>query len=429
MIDNIRIITYKETLNLLENSQDNHLLLGNGFNLSLGIKTSYTNIFQNMKSEYTGYNKVDIENFNYDIEKMISHFQGNIQDNEFLRKYIQDKIKIDFMKATASIVKSSIKNIYQEKNQEIHLFFRNFKNYFTLNFDPFLYLLLMKFKRSELNEKTKTDNNSILVFANRKKFIKDDLDRTLNDIYTKITDARNNGSLQITANNMQTNKELGYLKKTDFESLIKQHFEKEKWKSKDIKKVCDLVWEQEKQKQELNINDGFLFEEYKPENYIEQNLFFLHGAFHIYNKGKCTRKITQQGNISLYNKLYEIVNDEYNEIICVLQAQSEEKKENIFDNDYLTNCYNELKRLSGSMVIFGSSLDENDKHIFNQINNSRVDTLYISSCQDTKTKDFKKANQWFTNKKIILFDYMTVSYNESYENDKKPTSTQHKSPN
>ena len=44
------------------------------------------------------------------------------------------------MKAAHEIVKSKIKNIYAEKNEGIHILLKNFANYFTLNYDSFLYL-------------------------------------------------------------------------------------------------------------------------------------------------------------------------------------------------------------------------------------------------------------------------------------------------
>ncbi len=48
------------------------------------------------------------------------------------------------MKATQEIVKSNIKNIYAEKNEGIFLLLKNFTNYFTLSYDPLIYILLLK---------------------------------------------------------------------------------------------------------------------------------------------------------------------------------------------------------------------------------------------------------------------------------------------
>ena len=54
-MNEITLIDYQELLNQLTENGSSHLLLGNGFNNSLGIKTSYSEIFSRMKKEYSGY--------------------------------------------------------------------------------------------------------------------------------------------------------------------------------------------------------------------------------------------------------------------------------------------------------------------------------------------------------------------------------------
>lgn len=64
------------------------------------------------------------------------------------------------------------------------------------------------------------------------------------------------------------------------------------------------------------------------------------------------------------------------------------------------------------MVIIGSSFSENDEHIFAQINDSKISTIY-TPCKNSKTKIKEKyeiADNIFPNKKIILFDRETISY-------------------
>ena len=62
------------------------------------------------------------------------------------------------------------------------------------------------------------------------------------------------------------------------------------------------------------------------------------------------------------------------------------------------------------MAIIGCSLSENDNHIYQQINNSKIDKLYISSRESSKEPDYKKAKKLFNDKEIILFDRETISY-------------------
>ena len=404
----IDIISYTELLSKLEGPSSNHLLLGNGFNNSLGIMTNYSEIFDRMKQDYADYQKMEdrIKENGYDIEFLIKELKGMVQhsDDSFLTSYIGRKIKMDFMKATNEIVQENIKSVYAEKNKEIHLLLKNFTNYFTLNFDPFLYLLLMKFK------KEKTDGNA-LAFQNTFRFIKQDLDANQKEIFTKIEKARNKGSLSITVDESK-NEGLSGTDKNLFTKLVKRYFKDEQWSPRDIDRVCDQIWKQENQEKPLEVNDGFLFENFQLDS-SEQNLFFLHGAFHINQKGRKIKKITQTQNAAFSKRLEKIIHDDNQDIVCVFTGTTEGKVKEIDNSSYLKKCLDELSNLKGALVILGCSLDGNDNHIFKGINQSGIEEIYISSCNETKEKDYKKALEIFTNKSITLFDYKTISYNSN----------------
>ena len=406
----INLISYQELLGKLAKSQSNHLLLGNGFNNSLGIGTSYKNIFERMREEYPEYECIEhfLQQKDYDIEELIGYLKSQVQgkDKSFLDQYIEKKVKLDFMKAANDIVQESIKNVYKEKNGEIYLLLRNFTNYFTLNYDPFLYLLLLKFKKQD----NRTNANDTLFFQNTEPFIQEDLDNQQNDIYTKIKNARDKGILQITVENAARSTDLSQTAKSQFVSLVKNYFQDENWKQKDIEDVCDRIWAEENNKPELNISDGFLFEEYATNH--PQNLYFLHGAFHIIQKGQQITKITQTQNAAFCRKLAEAIYSEEQEIICVLTNSSENKHESIEQDRYLNKCFSDLAKINGSLVILGSSLADNDQHIFKQIVNSPVNDIYVSSCEDTKENDYKKATIIFKGKQITLFDHKTILYSE-----------------
>ena len=403
----INLITYDELLKKLRNSKDNHLLLGNGFNNSLGIATNYKNIFAQMKDNYSGYEKIEsyLQKENYDIERLIEYMKNHIQDeNEFLEQYIENKVKLDFMKATNEIVQNSIKHVYQTNN--IHLFFKNFTNYFTLNYDPFLYLLLLKFKKSFPPKAIALQNSTL--------FIKEDLDSRQEEIYTKIKQARDEGKLDITVGDIFTSNDLKRTKKTEFISVVKRVYPAEKWKNDDIQDVVNRILREEQaqpnEQISLDMFDSFLSEIFH--HNAKQNLFFLHGAFHIFAKknGNLICKITQTQTKAFHEKLEDTIHSEDKEIVCVLTNNSEAKQENIDQNNYLDKCFRQLGNISGSLVILGSSLAENDKHIFNQINRSSIEHIYLSSCEKDKQRDYKKAGRTFNNCSVTLFDYETISY-------------------
>lgn len=420
------LITYKEVLKEIEN-KENHLLIGNGFNYGLGVNTGYSAIFNKMTENNKGIYKESeliLEDCGFDLEQFIGRLCDDVDDsNPFLKKYISNKIKIDFMQATHEIVKSEIKSIYAEKNEGIFLLLQNFTNYFSLNYDSFLYLLLLKFKSID-NEK----KNS-LAFQSSLKFIEDDLNENQNNIYHEIKSARESGELEINigAGSNSMKKSLSNLTKTHFTTEIKEYSKTNNkgWKAKDIDRVVKTIFEEEQNNQVLEkIDDGskqtqifgnnveFVFD-------LEsrtQNLFFLHGAFHIYKDGKSIKKITQKSNKALYDRLEEILNNEEQDIVCVFQHSDKTKA--IDKNGYLTKCHKKLTKLKGNMVVVGSSLAENDNHIFEKINESEIETLYISTLAESKEKNYQLAKEKFPDKKIQVFNAKTISYELPNEADK-----------
>jgi len=109
----------------------------------------------------------------------------------------------------------------------------------------------------------------------------------------------------------------------------------------------------------------------------------------------------------LYEKLEDVLNDEKQDVVCVFQHK--DKTDVINNNEYLKHCFDKLGQLSGNLVIIGSSLADNDDHIFRQINNSHIDNLYISAFGDKKNI-LETSKSKFPNKNIKLFDAETISY-------------------
>jgi hypothetical protein len=398
------LVKYSEMLSEIENTE-NHLLLGNGFNYSLGVNTGYANIFEVMKEINPIYNSLTIENDNYDIEGIIGRLKNNINypDKDFLDKFINNQVKKDFIKACFSIVKESIKNIYEEKNAGLGLLLKNFTNYFTLNYDPFLYLLLLKFKKNE----------NLLIFKNSIPFIEIDLDIQTSEKYQTIKEIYNTYKKDIfdDKGNRILEKDFSQLTKTDFEKQLGDVL-KSKGIKKDKRCLEVLYQELNANSVQLDIKDGFsingklsLFE-YKPE--INRNLFFLHGAFHLYKDKKSIYKISRDSEKALYDIIDDILDNESKDLICVFTNES--KINEINDCLYLKNSLGEITNLTGNIVIIGSSLDDNDKHIFDEINNNKLNKVYFASSIKSFEKDSERLKLLFPNKEIVLFDRDTVSY-------------------
>lgn len=411
------LLKYEDVLKQLEN-QESHLLLWNGFNRGLWVDTSYQSIFQKMtESDNWIYKDVIdlVKKSNYDLELFIWNLLNDIKsENKFLKKYITNKVKFDFMKATHEIVKSEIKNIYAEKNEWIYMLLKNFTNYFTLNYDSFLYLLLLNFKSNDDN-----DTNKTIAIQPSLKFQAEDMNLVQNNIYSEIKEARRNWSLEIIIGWDIIFESMNTLTKTNFINTIRDYSKKRSkgWKKVDIERVVNRLLEEEKNKNILEkIDDWYrpqvLFDNTK--EYVfdlkkeTQNLFFLHGAFHLFVEWWIEKKITQKFDKALYDRLEEILNSEERDILCVFQ--DENKIDEINKSEYLKKSYSKLSQLSWNMVIIGSSLAKNDKHIFNQINISWIHTIYISTRKESFDKNYKQAISIFKNKNIIMFEAESISY-------------------
>lgn len=417
----IAILTYKEVINEIRQNE-NHLLIANGFNYGLGVNTGYEAIFKKMadnnKKIYNDALEM-VQDCGFDLEYFIGKLEEDIdQDNIFLQKYIANKIKLDFMQATHEIVKAEIKNIYANKNDGIFLLLKEFTNYFTLNYDSFLYLLLLKYK--PVDDKKK----NAIAFMPSIKFIEEDLNMNQNNIYSEIKNARDNGRLKLTLGKAGNplEKDCRMLTKTHFTAEIKTYSKtyNKGWQAKDIDKVVKQIFQEEKSNEFLSkIDDGSkqqtLFDipdfvyDVKSDT---QNLFFLHGAFHIYKDGEFFKKITQQSDKALYEKLQDVLNNDEQEVVCVFQRSN--KTNAINNNGYLKHCFDKLAGLSGNLVIIGSSLADNDDHIFKQINSSPIDKVYISAFGNME-EVFEAAKSKFPNKEIYLFDAKTISYEKPKE--------------
>ena len=411
-MDNLQLFTYEQVLAEINNDV-NHLLIANGFNYGLGVKTGYQDILDEMiesKSSLYKDAKLYFEQANYDLEHFLKTMTDTIAaDNGFLKKYVYNKIKLDFMQALHSIVKSQIKHVYAEQNEGIYILLSQFDNYFTLNYDSFLYLLLLKYRKNIEN------NKNAIAFTPKISFIETDLNERNNNIYREIKQLRDSGKMEINLPEASIGTDLFRLTKTNFVSAVSLYSKEQKkgWKDKDIKNAVDLILEDEKRNQVLEkVEDGFRYlfdrDEYIHDVNAEQNLFFLHGAFHIFRDGKEIKKITQETDKALYTKLEEVLNNEEQDVVCVFQSSN--KLEAIKENSYLLNCYNKLSSLSGNMVIIGSSLDDNDSHIFAQIDKSQLEKVYISVMPCDIEKQYDKAREKFPNKQVVLFDAMTISY-------------------
>lgn len=148
---------------------------------------------------------------------------------------------------------------------------------------------------------------------------------------------------------------------------------------------------------DLNIvcNDGFHQPEDGPEDYVvweigdvgSQNVFYLHGALHIFDAGSEVQKYTWcNTGIALVEQIRQALG-ENRYPIYVAEGTSESKMRRIQHSAFLSRGYRSLAKIGGSLFIYGHSLASNDEHALRLIERGTVRTAYVSIYGNPKSKD------------------------------------------
>ena len=110
----------------------------------------------------------------------------------------------------------------------------------------------------------------------------------------------------------------------------------------------------------------------------DQEVHFLHGGLHIYDTGEVIKKhaCTDDGDTIIEQVRKNLRAGKFP--LFVSEPTYHKKQYKITHNPYLNFCYRKLGSLSGTLFIHGHSMDENDKHIFDQVRSSRVSKVFVS---------------------------------------------------
>jgi hypothetical protein len=109
-----------------------------------------------------------------------------------------------------------------------------------------------------------------------------------------------------------------------------------------------------------------------------QQAHFLHGGLHIFDSGTSIEKHAFSETGTSIVDLVRANLAQGNFPLFVSEPSSEKKKQRIEHNPYLNYCFRELRDVSGTFFIHGHSIDENDKHIFDQLKRSGVEKVFVS---------------------------------------------------
>lgn len=138
--------------------------------------------------------------------------------------------------------------------------------------------------------------------------------------------------------------------------------------------------------QELNSDDGFRTPDDGKTDYVSwdiektdgQNLFYLHGALHVFDAGSELQKYTWVNTgVRLIEQIRDALDTDLFPVF-VSEGSSLEKVEKIMHSSYLSRGLRSFGHIGGCLFIYGHSLAINDSHILNLIPKSKIQKLFIS---------------------------------------------------
>ncbi len=163
----------------------------------------------------------------------------------------------------------------------------------------------------------------------------------------------------------------------------------------------------------FGFSDGFAYENYA-EYFKERRVYYIHGALHLYMKGKAIQKWCSKDHredllIEVILRNIDLANfPKYISHGSAAQKLLEIEEE----KNYLNDVFERFKYINSSLVIFGASLNEADEHIIQAIkDNNNLNSIYIGIFdQDDRLKNIKDRLQKSKNGalKIKMFDSRTI---------------------
>lgn len=123
---------------------------------------------------------------------------------------------------------------------------------------------------------------------------------------------------------------------------------------------------------------------------VKQEVFYLHGAMHLYAEDSEVRKLSFKANGPLIDAVTQRLEDG-NYPLIVTEGPSEAKVTQIEDDPYLSAARESFAGVKEALFVHGSSLAENDAHIWDSIaRNNGIEVLYVGVSK-RPTGRFEKA--------------------------------------
>ena len=149
---------------------------------------------------------------------------------------------------------------------------------------------------------------------------------------------------------------------------------------------------------DLKSDDGFRQPDDGPTEYVvwdfndfgQQNIFYMHGALHLYDAGSEVQKYTWSNTgIALIDQVRKALETGHYPIY-VSEGTSESKFQRVMHSSYLIRGYRSLSQIGESLFIFGHSLQPSDEHVLKCIEDSKIRNVYVSIFGDPDSPDNKR---------------------------------------
>ncbi len=168
-------------------------------------------------------------------------------------------------------------------------------------------------------------------------------------------------------------------------------------------------------------------DEYVPEDEVEyselrwgkhkerQTIHYVHGALPLFDTGiEIIKEEYDSAHFIMEKIKSRLEKKEYP--VFVTAGTGDQKLKHIMHNRYLTNCYENLSGIEGSLVTFGFNFGEYDEHIIEAINiaskhgkkvKDRLWSVYIGVYSDDDKKHIERISSKFSCK-VHIYDAKTA---------------------
>ena len=131
---------------------------------------------------------------------------------------------------------------------------------------------------------------------------------------------------------------------------------------------------------------------WEPSQSHEQDMWYLHGALHIFDSGTEIQKYTwSKTGVRLIDQVRDALGKNLFPVF-VSEGSSKEKYERIRHSDYLAKAYRSFSEITGALFVYGHSFAANDDHYLNCIKRGRTSHLYVGLYGDPNSE----ANKFIT---------------------------------